>query len=78
MRVRLSMFSVSSATFIRCYYQDTISKRNYFRGKACSKNSCLRRWRRGGGEGGCRGLLHYVDLYGDVPLDRVWFLSSLS
>ena len=49
MRVRLSMFSVSCATFIRCYYQDTISKTNYFRGKACSKNSSLRRWRRGGG-----------------------------
>ena len=51
MRVPLSMFSVSSATFIRCYYQDTISKPNYFRGKACSTNSCLRRWRRGGGGG---------------------------
>ena len=49
MRVPPSMFSVSSATFIRCYYQDTISKTNYFRGKACSKNSSLRRWRRGGG-----------------------------
>ena len=49
MRVRLSMFSVSCATFIRCYYQDTISKTNNFRGKACSKNSSLRRWRRGGG-----------------------------
>ena len=49
MRVRLSMFSVSCATFIRCYYQDTISKTNYFRGKACSKNSSLRRWRRGAG-----------------------------
>ena len=49
MRVRLSMFSVSCATFIRCYYQDTIRKTNYFRGKASSKNSSLRRWRRGGG-----------------------------
>ena len=49
MRVPPSMFSVTSATFIRNYYQDTISKTNYFRGKACSKNSSLRRWRRGGG-----------------------------
>ena len=56
MRVRLSMFSVSCATFIRCYYQDTISKTNNFRGKACSKNSSLRRWRRGGGGGGVQGL----------------------
>ena len=57
MRVPPSMFSVSCATFIRCYYQDTISKTNNFRGKACSKNSSLRRWRRGrGGGGGVRGL----------------------
>ena len=56
MRVRLSMFSVSCATFIRCYYKDTISKTNYFRGKACSKNSSLRRWRRGGGVQGLTPL----------------------
>ena len=51
MRVPLSMFSVSSATFIRSYYQDAINKTDYFRSKACSKNSSLRRWRRVGGGG---------------------------
>ena len=66
MRVRLSMFSVSCATFIRCYYQDTISKTNYFRGKACSKNSSLRRWRRGAGLTAGQGMVFVLSVLNRV------------
>ena len=64
MRVRLSMFSVSSATFIRSYYQPVLKILLFGDG--------------GGGGGEVQGLTPLYGLYGDVPLDRVWFLSSLS
>ena len=32
----------------------------------------------GGGGGGGGGGTPLYELYGDVPLDRVWFLASLS
>ena len=71
MRVRLSMFSVSCATFItstRLVKQITI-----FTGEPVPKIILP-------GKGGGLGeeVTPLYGLHGDVPLDKVWFLSSLS
>ena len=59
------MFSVSSATFIRSYYQPVLKILLFGDGG-------------GGGGGAVPGLTPLYGQYGDVPLDRMWFLSSLS
>ena len=73
MRVPFSMFSVSSATFIT---RTRLVKQIIFPGKPVLK--IILPGKGGGMGGGGEEVTPLYGLYGDVPLDRVWFLSSLS